>query len=132
MEPSSIKKAFLFLAVLATANSFYKTDINLALFLMGYLLWPMESPCRKGLVSYLMAFTSVVDLIYVATWAPLYQQRQGNSLLLIENYTLVMTCVIAVAKACLLCQVLRQYPPLAHGFTPEGLKDNVTQALTFS
>lgn len=69
MEPSSIRQAFLLLAVLATANSFYKTDINLPLFLLGYLLWPIDTPCRKSLVTYLMAFTTVVDFIYLATWA---------------------------------------------------------------
>ena len=74
----------------------------------------------------------MVDLIYVATWARFYQQREENSLLLVENYTLLMTGLIVLAKAFLLYQVLREYPAVKHGFTPEGLKDAVTQALTFS
>lgn len=43
-----------------------------------------------------------------------------------------MTGLIAVAKVSVLFLILRHNPPLAHGFTPEGLKDNVTSALSFS
>ena len=67
-----INKFFAAVIILSLFTYFERADFNLPLFVFVALLWNHKNPPQKARVWYLMAFSLLVDFIWIVYWAAIW------------------------------------------------------------
>jgi hypothetical protein len=88
-------KIFIAIIVLSLLTFFERADYNLPLFAFALLLW--NHPNQKIRLWYLMAFSLLVDLIWIIYWAVTWNSYANREIGLC-NFTVIVSVIIMILK----------------------------------
>ena len=90
-----INKIFMGIIILSLLTFFERADYNLPLFAFAMILWNL--PNQKVRLWYLMAFSLLVDVIWIIYWAITWNSYANRELGLC-NFAIVVSVVILILK----------------------------------
>jgi hypothetical protein len=88
-------KIFIAIIILSLLTFFERADYNLPLFAFALLLW--NHPHQKVRLWYLMAFSLLVDLIWIIYWAATWNSFANREVGLC-NFTVIVSVITMILK----------------------------------
>ena len=92
-----LNKIFLVIVGLSILTYFERPDYNLPLFVFVLLLWEDVHVPQKLRLWYLIAFSIIVDMIWIVYWAAVwngYENRERG----LGNFTIFLSIIIFLVK----------------------------------
>ena len=96
-----INKLFMAVIILSLLTYFERSDYNLPLFAFILLLWDNAYVKQKTRIWYLIAVSTVVDLIWIIYWASVwgsYNNKEAG----LTTWTIIISVVIFILKIVIL------------------------------
>jgi hypothetical protein len=99
-----ISKVFLVLSLLSCLTCLERPDYDLVLFVFAYLMWSMPKSSHKVRLYYLMAWTAIVDLVWLIFWGTFWDSEDysANNPTGVNTFILIVSIIKYILKVLLL------------------------------
>jgi hypothetical protein len=121
------KNFFVPFVFLACFTCYSKADYNLPLFAFAFLLWDLENPSHKARLSYLFAFSWIIDFVWLCYWGPYYNSKLFNRAWSkgVHSFVIVLSVFMLLGKLGLIAFLVWKESEVRKAFSLEGLKENL-------